>query len=286
MAIGAFSVSSKSVASTSIFDGTLKANVLSNASIIANITTEIRLSASLLSYSSFNSQLLIGDLFKANATAIATISASLSTSITIRCALKSSSKINAFLTDKPLLIGNKKEGYILSNEVKKLFSNITYPALFYIKNLTSTGVSFPEITGLYIQSRLSASIELSSIDYYKIQITLIKEGLYYKDTSLDMTSPLIKLNGNTQYTVIKGGQYIELGAYAIDDRDGTLPVLITGRVNNKKIGNYPLTYTATDKSGNTSSVNRMVQVIYFRGEMAVKIFLRLRQQIRKTIILL
>ena len=77
----------------------------------------------------------------------------------------------------------------------------------------------------------------------------------------DTTPPVITLIGDANFSTIVGTPYIDAGATANDDRDGTLPVVITGEVNSSKIGIYTKTYTATDSAGNHASVIRTVNVL-------------------------
>ncbi len=81
------------------------------------------------------------------------------------------------------------------------------------------------------------------------------------DSNSDNTPPVITLNGDKSITLQQGGDYIELGATANDDKDGVVSVTITGSVSPLVVGNYVITYTATDSSGNTSSSSRNIEVI-------------------------
>lgn len=83
----------------------------------------------------------------------------------------------------------------------------------------------------------------------------------------DKKPPTITLNGNsTVYTFI-GDPYIELGANSNDTCDGDISNTIntTGSVNTDAAGEYELTYTSTDKAGNSSSVKRRV-IVSERGK--------------------
>jgi len=82
----------------------------------------------------------------------------------------------------------------------------------------------------------------------------------------DTTKPIITLNGTNPQTITKGSKYNELGATAIDDRDGTVQVTISGKVNINKIGTYTITYRAKNKAGNKAVVTRTVKVIEFDNE--------------------
>ncbi|MDZ4756736.1 MAG: PKD domain-containing protein [Bacteroidota bacterium] len=78
----------------------------------------------------------------------------------------------------------------------------------------------------------------------------------------DNSGPSITLLGvDSQYLEVHN-KYIEAGATAIDSMDGnvTNTIIISGTVDTGKLGWYPVTYTATDKSKNINTRVRMVQV--------------------------
>ncbi len=76
----------------------------------------------------------------------------------------------------------------------------------------------------------------------------------------DTESPVITLEGQPEITLIQGGEYIEAGATAIDERDGILSVSISGTVNTDVLSVYMVTYTAIDSAGNTAIAIRTVTV--------------------------
>jgi len=78
---------------------------------------------------------------------------------------------------------------------------------------------------------------------------------------VDITPPVITLNGNNPMNVILGSPYIEPGATAVDDRDGVISVRITGTVDINTLGSYSITYVALDAAGNSHIVSRTVNVI-------------------------
>ncbi|HEX8994251.1 MAG TPA: fibronectin type III domain-containing protein, partial [Candidatus Paceibacterota bacterium] len=78
----------------------------------------------------------------------------------------------------------------------------------------------------------------------------------------DMVPPVITLNGSNPMTVNLGDTYTEPGAVAVDDVDGTTTVSISGTVSTAAIGSYIVTYIATDKSHNTATSTRTVNVVY------------------------
>ncbi|WP_371185642.1 DUF5011 domain-containing protein [Thalassotalea maritima] len=78
---------------------------------------------------------------------------------------------------------------------------------------------------------------------------------------VDVTPPIITIVGDNPITVAFNETFTDPGATAIDDVDGDVTVEVSGNVDSSVIGSYTLTYTATDKAGNQSSVERTVNVI-------------------------
>ena len=72
----------------------------------------------------------------------------------------------------------------------------------------------------------------------------------------DTTGPIITLYGSNQITIERYSTYNEPGAYA----DGGETVNVTGTVDINTVGQYTLTYTATDDQNNTSSKPRVIIV--------------------------
>ncbi|MBH9742248.1 immunoglobulin-like domain-containing protein [Vibrio navarrensis] len=77
----------------------------------------------------------------------------------------------------------------------------------------------------------------------------------------DTTPPNITLHGNSQITVEAGTEFIDPGASASDNNDGDIAVTTTGDVIVSTVGSYTIIYSATDSSGNSSSVARVVHII-------------------------
>jgi poly(3-hydroxybutyrate) depolymerase len=77
----------------------------------------------------------------------------------------------------------------------------------------------------------------------------------------DSTPPVVSLAGNEQIEVAFNAVFRDLGAVALDNVDGELPVVTQGDVNTSAPGDYQLVYSATDSSGNTGEVTRTVTVL-------------------------
>ena len=78
----------------------------------------------------------------------------------------------------------------------------------------------------------------------------------------DSTAPIITLNGQAIATVNLNSTYTDAGATATDNVDGDLTssIVTTGVVNTSIEGNYIITYTVSDTSGNTATATRQVIV--------------------------
>ncbi len=89
-------------------------------------------------------------------------------------------------------------------------------------------------------------------------ITKEERALVYEDVS----APVITLKGSSNITIYKGGNYQESG-YEVNDNCDDLAdsVEVKGSVDINTVGTYTITYDVEDKSGNKSSVNRIVKVI-------------------------
>ncbi|MBU1958909.1 DUF5011 domain-containing protein [bacterium] len=77
---------------------------------------------------------------------------------------------------------------------------------------------------------------------------------------IDVTSPVVTVTGVTA-DVSVGGTYTELGATVTDNVDTGLAAIVTGSVDTTKVGEYTLTYTATDSAGNVGTATRVVKVV-------------------------
>ncbi|MEZ0209288.1 MAG: immunoglobulin-like domain-containing protein [Candidatus Paceibacterota bacterium] len=74
------------------------------------------------------------------------------------------------------------------------------------------------------------------------------------------TLPIITLNGSTTIEVLLNTEFVDPGATATDQEDGTLTVSATGTVNTNALGNYTVTYSATDSDEQTATTTRTVRV--------------------------
>ena len=76
----------------------------------------------------------------------------------------------------------------------------------------------------------------------------------------DTTAPVITITKRNTATVIRSDTYTDAGATAIDNVDGTVAVTTEGKVDTSNLGDYHITYTATDAVGNSTTATRTVTV--------------------------
>jgi peptidoglycan/xylan/chitin deacetylase (PgdA/CDA1 family) len=92
-----------------------------------------------------------------------------------------------------------------------------------------------------------------------------------KITVLDVSGPNIILTGGQQVYLKLGSTYSESGYQALDNADGDLTskVTVSGTVDTSRCGNYKITYSVTDSSGNASTIVRSVYVYEKQAENVV-----------------
>jgi surface protein len=116
-----------------------------------------------------------------------------------------------------------------------------------IINVTVTGAVNPAILGRY---ELTYTATDSATNTSTAMRTL---------NVVDITPPVITLNGSNAITIIQGRVYID-SATANDDVDGSVAVTISGDLDTGTIGSYTQNYTATDAAGNQSTLTRTITV--------------------------
>lgn len=82
-------------------------------------------------------------------------------------------------------------------------------------------------------------------------------------TVVDTLPPAIILEGETWSIITRGDEYTEPGYIALDECEGDLTddVVVVGEVDAETSGFYPVTYSVSDSSGNTTVVMRTVVVV-------------------------
>lgn len=138
-------------------------------------------------------------------------------------------------------------------------------------------IAFDNVDGLITDKvEVTGTVDLENIGDYTISYkvtdnagneTTITRIVQVRDT----TEPNISIIGPVPSVIPCGGNYIEFGANAFDDVDGSLTseiiiqVIGEGGIEYEEVctdqaGNYVVTYTVTDLSGNVASEDRLVVV--------------------------
>jgi hypothetical protein len=103
-----------------------------------------------------------------------------------------------------------------------------------------------------------------------IKIPKINQTKKSKFDIYDNEPPTIKLNGYSTLSIKLGEKYIEQGATAIDNIDGSIPVEISEEVDSNRVGTYTLFYMAKDRVGNSAITTRIVSVGVVRRDIKKK----------------
>ncbi len=99
--------------------------------------------------------------------------------------------------------------------------------------------------------------------YYYAQDTAGNKASAVRRVELkDDVLPEITLNGDEEVTIDRFTEFDDPWVTATDNKDGDISdsVKRTGYIDIYRVGTYEVTYTATDSSGNSVSVNRTVEV--------------------------
>ena len=117
--------------------------------------------------------------------------------------------------------------------------------------------------GTYIGTIEGAHILDFKVDNANIVTVSREASLTINFRDPDGTAPVIQLIGDSEITINVGDSFTDPGATAMDDIDGDISanIVVTGTVNINVPGTYTIVYSVEDSSGNTSSVERIVNVV-------------------------
>jgi hypothetical protein len=128
---------------------------------------------------------------------------------------------------------------------------------------TDAGAVFVINDEEYVMSTTD-SVDTSSIDVYTITYEYEYNDIVYSMTRivvvLDQVAPEIELNLGVD-TIVVGNEWVDAGVTIIDNSKEDITPTIEGQVDINTPGTYEITYTATDSSGNDTSITRYVTVI-------------------------
>jgi len=127
------------------------------------------------------------------------------------------------------------------------------------------GVTASDNSSTTLTRTESNTVDLTILGAYKDTTTFTDESGNSASFTrnvlvVDTTAPTVTVLGEPVVLVIQYGSYTESGATATDNSAGNLEFSILGTVDVSTVGDYTLTYTYEDLSGNVGSGTRLVEV--------------------------
>ena len=131
---------------------------------------------------------------------------------------------------------------------------------------TELGATAVDAVDGNVTVEISGNVDTSTVGNYIITYSAVdnasnEANITRTITVIDVTSPVITLNGKANMTLEQNTNYNELGATALDAVDGNVSVTIIGDVDTSIVGSYTIIYTAQDSVGNESNSTRTITVI-------------------------
>lgn len=80
----------------------------------------------------------------------------------------------------------------------------------------------------------------------------------------DTIPPAILLSGDNPLEIPYGSEFVDPGATATDNVDGSVNIVTTGSVDTRLVAAYTIEYSATDSAGNRAALTRTVNVVAAR----------------------
>lgn len=120
--------------------------------------------------------------------------------------------------------------------------------------------------GKALEVETESTVDLSKVGEYEVKYSSRFKRHYVelsrKITVVDTKVPSISMLGDAEITLTRGEKYSDPGCEATDNYDGEISSLIVteGTVDTSKEGEYTVTYSIKDSSGNESSTSRKVTV--------------------------
>ena len=114
------------------------------------------------------------------------------------------------------------------------------------------------IGGTYLQGQIDPALTGATYEVDYVRVFQDPDG----NNPTDTTPPLITILGANPVSLPWGGTYSDSGATAFDAGDNaSVPVVTVNPVDSSVPGEYWVTYTAQDSTGNSTNTNRLVNVI-------------------------
>lgn len=147
-------------------------------------------------------------------------------------------------------------GFIFGNKQKLALNGEQSLTISLNEEFKDPGVNIDDVT-------IEGEVDCQKEGTYTIIYTYQKQEVKRVVTVIDPNRLVMNINGSQETYVKKGDPYIESGCHVIDKKEGNLTssVVIEGKVDTKNTGDYPITYTITNKDGLKVSKTRTVHVV-------------------------
>ncbi len=156
---------------------------------------------------------------------------------------------------------------LLASEVDVTVPGIAPPLVVLTEVAPNDGTTYEiAVSGIVGEGKVIASIPAGVADgafFPNNASTSVDNFVELTTERGDVTPPVITLIGSSPVTVECPDIYVDAGATATDDIDGSVPVIVGGdTVDTSTPGTYVITYDAVDSSGNAAvQVTRTVNVV-------------------------
>jgi len=110
----------------------------------------------------------------------------------------------------------------------------------------------------------TGSVDTTTLGLYEVTYLITYKETDYSITRyvyvVDQTAPELILNPGIDSLQVGDSSWVDAGVSVTDNSGETITTTSSGTVDYNTPGTYTITYTATDSSGNTSTLERVVTV--------------------------
>ena len=121
-----------------------------------------------------------------------------------------------------------------------------------------------EYENIVVDVDTNGTVDITVLGLYEVEYTLTHQDISYSEVRyvivVDQTPPVITLNSGID-TIKLGESWTNTGATVTDNSGETLSITVGGTVNTSTLGEYQITYSVEDSSGNTQVKIRYVNII-------------------------
>ena len=121
-----------------------------------------------------------------------------------------------------------------------------------------------EYGDMIVEANTNDTVDTTVLGLYEVEYTLIHDNISYSGIRyvivVDQTKPVITLNSGID-TIKLGEYWTDAGATVTDNSGETLIITLEGSIDSGTLGEYQITYSVVDSSGNVQVKTRYVNII-------------------------